>query len=823
MPAMKIIRSKYTLALLLLLALGVLIPTHFVSASWFDLGSIASKAITKILATIIAWLTYAVGYTLLPLAASLVNLGFTWSDSILTSQIVPIGWTLTRDLANMFFILIFLVIAFATIMRFESYGMKSLLTRFLIAALLINFSLVIGGFFIDVGGDLGKFFTTGYVGAEDTGWDTDISASMMNALGMNYLLDNSNRQRLASEDIFQGGEGGNEGLAVLTSAVFSFVMILVVAFLFVFIAALLFFRMVALWILLILAPIAWISLILPPTRNIWSKWWHQFMSWSFLPAVVGFFIYLGVLIASKLNASTLLQDANYVANIHGSFPFGGQIRYLLQYIAILIILWFGVVVAKSWSATGSEILFKGADAARNWALGRVKAGGMWAARTGGGTAIQVVPATARRSIREGLEKAPIFGRWIGGPGARFKKQREMLEEARKGMEGLSEDEKRAIMNETSTTPEGLARRAAAFESLAQERHLRDEDYNFRYLKQFEEAGGDLDMVMKLRPDWAYKEETWALMAKNRKMKHDWEGILKITDGDKDYEVLDDLLAAVQGETEEETRALREAEGWRFNEKTKKWNEIDTATGEVLSKKEKAVRELIPNELVSKDHAGHAKTLKYASVSPEDFKKIKEAYDAEIAAGRKPSRELKAKFHMAADKYRFVQRDIGDYKEKVHTFNVTSTGELQAVNRAGFYGPTHWRSVVSTNPQFATRQQADGGFFVKTKVVDSSGKTREVMLAREGLPDGLVGVLHVGVGGVGKQTEAAGMARVRATTGKEGLVHAVPESYTAGHLPGGGQTDRTPRAPTTVRGAPTTVQNEDTEEEEQLEMDLGQET
>jgi len=51
-------------------------------------------------------------------------------------SIVTIGWTITRDLANYCFLfLILLVIAIATILRVETYGMKALLPKLIIAAL----------------------------------------------------------------------------------------------------------------------------------------------------------------------------------------------------------------------------------------------------------------------------------------------------------------------------------------------------------------------------------------------------------------------------------------------------------------------------------------------------------------------------------------------------------------------------------------------------------------------------------------------------------------------------------------------------------------
>ena len=50
---------------------------------------------------------------------------------------VKVGWQALRDFSNMFFILILLIIAFATIIGVKSYGYKTLLSRLIIVAILV--------------------------------------------------------------------------------------------------------------------------------------------------------------------------------------------------------------------------------------------------------------------------------------------------------------------------------------------------------------------------------------------------------------------------------------------------------------------------------------------------------------------------------------------------------------------------------------------------------------------------------------------------------------------------------------------------------------
>src|SRR3989344_5831535 len=65
------------------------------------------------------------------------------------ADIVTIGWTTLRDLSNMFFVLILLIIAISTILKWQQVNYKQNLRRLILMALLINFSKTIVIFFID--------------------------------------------------------------------------------------------------------------------------------------------------------------------------------------------------------------------------------------------------------------------------------------------------------------------------------------------------------------------------------------------------------------------------------------------------------------------------------------------------------------------------------------------------------------------------------------------------------------------------------------------------------------------------------------------------
>src|SRR3989344_542465 len=75
-------------------------------------------------------------------------------------QVVQTTWALVRNFSNMFFILGLIIMAFATIFDVSRYNFRTLIVRFLIVALLINFSLTIGETIIDWTQSLSSVFLT---------------------------------------------------------------------------------------------------------------------------------------------------------------------------------------------------------------------------------------------------------------------------------------------------------------------------------------------------------------------------------------------------------------------------------------------------------------------------------------------------------------------------------------------------------------------------------------------------------------------------------------------------------------------------------------
>ncbi len=95
---------------------------------------------------------------LLNIAAEAVRLLIENGMSIINLPIVTAGFKLTQGLTNLLFVLAIIVMAFATIFQYEDYSAKRLMVNLIKGAVLVNFSFLIAGAFIDVSNVFTNYF-----------------------------------------------------------------------------------------------------------------------------------------------------------------------------------------------------------------------------------------------------------------------------------------------------------------------------------------------------------------------------------------------------------------------------------------------------------------------------------------------------------------------------------------------------------------------------------------------------------------------------------------------------------------------------------------
>ncbi|PLX27782.1 hypothetical protein C0583_00900 [Candidatus Parcubacteria bacterium] len=201
------------------------------------------------------------------------------------------GWEQVRDLCNMFFILILLVIAFATILRVENYNIKKLLPKLLIMAVLINFSKAIAGFIIEFAQVVMMTFMN-VINANGSGF--------IDAFGVSKYLET------VKSDIFNSDNIANNKLNFNSTVVgYLSALIFLAVSLFTMLALLmvLLMRMIMIWVYIVLSPLAYLLAAFPQGQKYASRWWDEFIKYVVTGPVLAFFIWLALVAANKTPVS----------------------------------------------------------------------------------------------------------------------------------------------------------------------------------------------------------------------------------------------------------------------------------------------------------------------------------------------------------------------------------------------------------------------------------------------------------------------------------------------------------------------------------------
>jgi len=311
-------------------------------------GWISGKALLFI-SSVISSILGAVFGVVLYLEAQIIDYIINPANfSFTNSPIVTLGWGITRDLANMFFILILLIIAFATVLKIQSYAIKQLWWKVLVAALLINFSLVIAGFVIDFTQVLTAFFLNQITGGGSFGTVTTRLASSMQIL--NFY------NPATPESLGQGAlQFGASSIAAVVGIILNLVGLVITVFVFGALAVFLIVRILHIWFLLIIAPIVWMLWIVPATSGQFSKWWDNFIKWTFFAPIYVFFIYLSLSIFDA--TGKLSPKAFWAFPSAWETPAPGLTTVtmpaaIFQWILVIAMMFYSLIVAQK---TGAEV------------------------------------------------------------------------------------------------------------------------------------------------------------------------------------------------------------------------------------------------------------------------------------------------------------------------------------------------------------------------------------------------------------------------------------------------------------------------------------
>jgi len=365
-------KAKIKKVLIIAISLALfLIPMFFVSAqtpapSQGDWGKDTVIGIVNFIVGGVCIIATAVISLFLGLVGTVFDwiVGGTYLKVDQINEIVTAGWVIVRDILNILFVLALLGIAFATILRIESYHFKALLPKLLVAALLVNFSKTIALTLVD----FSNAIMYGIMGTQN---GATASAAFLALFEVSGFFDLS--LKLGSNiSIFSAD------VAVLASN------ITIVAFLGMFtmalagLSVLLVIRTVVLMILIVFSPVAFVLNVLPVTQKYASKWWEEFTKYLFVGPVVCICYLLALLFAVKFS------QGGGLSGIANNVP--GQLESNLGVTAGKAGNFFGLAVACGIMFVGFTFAKEAAGGLAGAAMNLVKKGLLGAGALAGGFA-----------------------------------------------------------------------------------------------------------------------------------------------------------------------------------------------------------------------------------------------------------------------------------------------------------------------------------------------------------------------------------------------------------------------------------------------------
>jgi len=267
----------------------VFLPFLAVAAGTGAIAWIFSDPILSGATSVASWileLIQTLAATLVAVAQFLLD--FVIDKTIINSNLgsieaINIGWTITRDLVNMFFIFILLYIAIATILNFGNY--KKILVTLVIVALVVNFSLFATKIIIDASNVIAIGF---------------YNEMRLGSISLSGKLAGEGLKIQKVYEVEEDDKIDKNNVTKIQYLFMSIIFLVVTAWVLLNATFLLVGRFVAFIFLMILSPLAFVSFILPGLKSkIFDKWWSTLINQAIVAPVFFFLFFIIVKIIEQ--------------------------------------------------------------------------------------------------------------------------------------------------------------------------------------------------------------------------------------------------------------------------------------------------------------------------------------------------------------------------------------------------------------------------------------------------------------------------------------------------------------------------------------------
>ncbi len=336
MTALRVIQTKQKtiLAVALLSLLVLTIPSNVASAS------ILNGILMQVVNVLFGWMVWF-GGMLLDYAVNTMVIGFggIYTGPTGLGYTIDRLWVMVRDIFNLGFIFGLVFIGLKMIFDSNNPSTKRNLITLIIAALLVNFSLLITKVIIDFANVAAEQIALGF---PTVNGQVQISGSFMQLLGLNNIWNlggNIENMRTMS---------GGAGLGFIFGSMFLYI---IAAFVFIAGALLLIIRFVALNLYMLFSPLMFLGWVFPSLANITSQYWTGFLSRAFVAPV-----YLLMLYFSHQILSTFSLTGGQHPGMQSIFgPGGGAtfVQVIPPFVLTAIFLVASIIMAQKLSSVGA--------------------------------------------------------------------------------------------------------------------------------------------------------------------------------------------------------------------------------------------------------------------------------------------------------------------------------------------------------------------------------------------------------------------------------------------------------------------------------------
>ena len=378
----------------------------------------SSSFITRIAAGVIGFAAFIINYIIsiilgvvINLEAWFVEIVLEMNDQILKSAFVQSGYQISLAVTNLIFVGGIIVVAIATILRWESYSMKKILWKLILMAVLVNFGLSIAGAIIRISTNFSWYFLNavnpgGGTGAAHYGaFATAIAGAFtpqrffITDISNNGVTTTAEESKDVTGQITQKDQGSLAGifgsslaqiLTPIVSIFFTIAFLVVIIITLGALVVMLINRYITISLLLMLLPFAWAFWAFPNINKFWTEWWKKFIRWTFFAPAVLFFLYLCLLTLRATpgggNAGVHIQGVDFTFDKKGALggldSFGGSFLMNLMVPILNAIVMTGCAIGSLKVA--NELGIEGSKKALSIASGAAKSVGMFAANRAAG-------------------------------------------------------------------------------------------------------------------------------------------------------------------------------------------------------------------------------------------------------------------------------------------------------------------------------------------------------------------------------------------------------------------------------------------------------